>query len=162
MAEVKFNDNAKKEYSNILTHYPASTESAILPVLYLAQKEFGYISDDVVRYIAELLNVSAVRIAGVASFYTMYNKKSVGRYHMQICHNLSCSLDGSEELIRFVQEKLSIKSGETTSDGLFTLTEVECLGACGEGPIIQVNDDYHVKMTKESTGELIESLKKQT
>jgi len=159
MAEVKFNEAAQKECDTIIARYPVSKESALLPVLHLAQREFGWISDDVIRYVSDLLELSHVRVGGVATFYTMYNRKPVAKYHIQICHNLSCCINQAEDLIEYIQEKLGIKSGETTSDGLFTLTEVECLGACGEGPVIQVNDDYHTEMTKEKVDELLQSLR---
>ena len=160
MGEIKFSEQAQQEYEKILSHYPVSKESALLPVLHLAQKEFGYISDEVMQYVAKLLDISPVKVKGVATFYTMYNKQPVGKYHLQVCHNISCVLNGSEELIEHIKQKLNIENGETTEDGLFTLTEVECLGACGEGPVIQVNDDYHLSMTKEKVDELIEKLRR--
>lgn len=160
MAEVKFSAESLKEYERIVSHYPVSKESAVIPVLHLAQRDFGWISEDVVRYVADLMKMSRVRVHGVATFYTMFNMKPVGKYHVQICHNLSCCINQAESLITHVAERLGVKSGETTSDGLFTLTEVECLGACGEGPVIQVNDDYHVNMTKEKANELLDSLRK--
>lgn len=161
MTGVEFSDKAKKEYDAILQRYPVSRESAILPVLYLAQEDFGCISPDVVEYLSQLLEVTPVRIFGTATFYTMYNRERPGKYHLQVCHNLSCCLNRAESLIDHIAERLQIKSGETTSDRLFTLTEVECLGACGEGPVIQVNDVYHVKMDRQKADELLETLRRE-
>jgi NADH-quinone oxidoreductase E subunit len=159
MTTIEFNANAKTEFDKILECYPDNKESAIMPVLYLAQKEFGYISEDVIKYVARMMNLSPVRVEGVALFYTMYNKQPMGKYHLQVCHNISCALCDAENLIGYIQEQLQIKSGQTTDDQIFTLTEVECLGACGEGPIVQVNDEYQVNMTKEKVDKLLERLR---
>jgi len=157
--KIVFNEDAKNEYQKIINRYPDNKESAVMPVLYLAQKEFGYLSVDIIKYVAGLMNLSPVQVEGVALFYTMYNKKPLGKYHLQVCHNISCAICGAENLIKYLQDQLNIKSGETTSDQIFTLTEVECLGACGEGPIVQVNDDYHVKMDREKVDKLLERLR---
>ena len=142
-----FSEARKKEFGRLLTRYP-DKEAVILPALHLAQKEQGYVSDDAIVHIAELLGTSAARIEGVATFYTMYNRKPVGKYHVQICRNISCSLLGAEHLIEHVSKKLGVKPGETTPDGKFTLTKVECLGSCGTAPVMQVNDDYHENLTE--------------
>jgi NADH-quinone oxidoreductase E subunit len=152
-----FTDTARRELEAILARYP-DKEAAILPALHLAQREFGYVSDEAVVYVANLLGFTPARIEGVATFYTMYNRKPVGKYHLQICRNLSCSLLGAEHLIEHVSKKLGIRPGETTPDGKFTLSKVECLGSCGTAPVLQLNDDYHEDLTEEKIDALLDDL----
>lgn len=154
---VAFSPGAMAEFERIVSRYP-SREAAILPALHLAQREFGYISDEAIEYIAGLIGVSAARIEGVATFYTMYNRKPVGRYHVQICRNISCSLMGAEHLIERAARKLGIRPGQTTPDGKFTLSTVECLGSCGTAPVMQVNDDYYENLTEESLDAILDGL----
>ena len=152
-----FSENTRRELDAILSRYPEK-EAAILPVLYLAQREFGYVSDEAIVYVAGLLGVTPARIEGVATFYTMFNRKPVGKYHVQICRNISCSLLGAEHLIEHVSKKLGIRPGETTPDGKFTLSRAECLGSCGTAPVMQVNDDYHENLTRERIDALLDRL----
>ncbi|HEY7528797.1 MAG TPA: NADH-quinone oxidoreductase subunit NuoE [Candidatus Deferrimicrobiaceae bacterium] len=152
-----FSDTALRELEAIRSRYP-DKEAAILPALHLAQREFGYVSDEAIVVLADLLGFTPARIEGVATFYTMYNRKPVGRYHVQICRNISCSLLGAEHLIEHVSKKLGVKPGETTPDGKFTLTAVECLGSCGTAPVMQVNDDYHESLTEETIDALLDRL----
>jgi NADH-quinone oxidoreductase subunit E len=154
---VAFTDSALRELEAIRSRYP-DREAAILPALHLAQREFGYVSDEAIVYVATLLEFSPARIEGVATFYTMYNRKPVGKYHLQICRNISCSLLGAEHLIEHVSKRLGIRPGETTPDGKFTLSEVECLGSCGTAPVLQVNDDYHEDLTEEKIDALLDRL----
>ena len=154
---VAFTDAAKRDLEAILARYP-SREAAILPALHLAQREFGYLSGEAIAYIAGLLGFTPARIEGVATFYTMFNRKPVGRYHLQICRNISCSLLGAEHLIAHVSKKLGIRPGETTPDGKFTLSAAECLGSCGTAPVMQVNDDYHEELTEEKIDALLDRL----
>ncbi|HSL91207.1 MAG TPA: NADH-quinone oxidoreductase subunit NuoE [Candidatus Limnocylindrales bacterium] len=154
---VAFTDTALRELEAIRSRYP-DREAAILPALHLAQREFGYLSDDAIVYVATLLEFTPARIEGVATFYTMYNRKPVGKYHLQICRNISCSLLGAEHLIEHVSLKLGIHPGETTPDGKFTLSTVECLGSCGTAPVMQVNDDYHESLTEEKIDALLDRL----
>ena len=154
---VVFSDAARAEFDRLLTRYP-EREAVILPALHLAQKEFGFVSDEAIVYVAELLGVSPAKINGVATFYTMYNRKPVGKYHVQICRNIACSLLGAEHLIEHVAEKLGVKPGGTTPDGKFTLSQVECLGSCGTAPVMQVNDDYHENLTAASIDAILEKL----
>jgi NADH-quinone oxidoreductase E subunit len=154
---VAFSDTARRELEAILARYP-DKEAAILPALHLAQREFGYVSDEAIVYVADLLGFTPARIEGVATFYTMYNRKPVGRYHVQICRNISCSLMGAEHLIDHVSKKLGIKPGETTPDGKFTLSKAECLGSCGTAPVLQLNDDYHEDLTEEKIDALLAGL----
>jgi NADH-quinone oxidoreductase E subunit len=145
---VEFDLNVRGEVEEILGRYPTK-EAAILPVLHLAQREFGHISPEVAEYVAELLGFSPARIYGIATFYTMYNREPVGKYHIQVCKNISCSLLGAKMIIEHISGKLGIEKGETTSDGKFTLSLVECLGSCGTAPVMQVNDDYYENLTKD-------------
>jgi len=152
-----FSDAGKREFERLLSRYP-DKDAVILPALHLAQKEQGYVSDGAIVYIAELLSTSPARIEGVATFYTMYNRKPVGKYHVQICRNISCSLLGAEHLIGHVSKKLGVKPGETTPDGKFTLTKVECLGSCGTAPVMQVNDDYHENLDEARIDAILDNL----
>ncbi|OYV99201.1 MAG: NADH-quinone oxidoreductase subunit E [Deltaproteobacteria bacterium 37-65-8] len=154
---VAFSETGRAEFERLLTRYP-DRKAAILPALHLAQKEFGYVSDEAIVYIAGLVGASPADIEGVASFYTMYNRKPVGKYHVQICRNISCSLLGAEHLIEHVSRKLGVRPGETTPDGKFTLEKVECLGSCGTAPVMQVNDEYHENLTVESIDRILDKL----
>ncbi|MCL5966917.1 MAG: NADH-quinone oxidoreductase subunit NuoE [Deltaproteobacteria bacterium] len=154
---VAFSQEAMAEFEKIVARYPTK-EVAILPALHIAQREFGYVSDEAVEYVAGLIGVPVSRIEGVATFYTMYNRKAVGKYHVQICRNISCSLLGAEHLIEHASRKLGIRPGETTPDGKFTLAEVECLGSCGTAPVMQVNDDYYENLTEESLDAILDRL----
>jgi NADH-quinone oxidoreductase E subunit len=155
---LSFSDETRAKHDRLLTRYP-DREAAILPTLYLAQREFGYLSDEAILYVADLLGFTPARIYGVATFYTMYNKKPVGKYHLQVCRNLSCSLMGAEHLIEHVARKIGVKPGETTADGRFTLSTVECLGSCGTAPVMQVNDDYYENLTEESIDAILDGLR---
>ncbi|MDX1814990.1 MAG: NADH-quinone oxidoreductase subunit NuoE [Thermodesulfobacteriota bacterium] len=152
-----FSEETRAKHDRLLTRYP-DREAAILPTLYLAQREFGHLSDEAILYVAGLLGFTPARIYGVATFYTMFNKKPVGKYHLQVCRNLSCSLMGAEHLIDHVARRIGVKPGETTADGRFTLSTVECLGSCGTAPVMQVNDDYYENLTEESIDALLEGL----
>jgi NADH-quinone oxidoreductase E subunit len=154
---LAFSEGTRAKHDRLLTRYP-NREAAILPTLYLAQREFGHLSDEAILYVADLLGFTPARIYGVATFYTMYNKKPVGKYHLQVCRNLSCSLMGAEHLIEHVARKIGVKPGETTADGRFTLSTVECLGSCGTAPVMQVNDDYYENLTEESIDAILDGL----
>lgn len=154
---VAFSENGRTEFERLLTRYP-DKEAVILPTLYLAQREFGHVSDEAIVYVAELLGVSPAQIEGVATFYTMYNRKPVGKYHVQICRNISCSLLGAEHLIEHVAGKLGVKPGGTTPDGKFTLSQAECLGSCGTAPVMQINDDYYENLTEASIDAILDKL----
>jgi NADH-quinone oxidoreductase E subunit len=154
---VAFSDAARAEFERLLTRYP-DRKAVILPVLHLAQKEFGYVSDEAIVYIAGLVGTSPAEIEGVASFYTMYNRQPVGKYHVQICRNISCSLLGAEHLIEHVAGKLGVKPGGTTPDGKFTLSLAECLGSCGTAPVMQINDDYYENLTEASIDAILDKL----
>ena len=154
---MQFSQESFNEFEKIVAKYPQKN-AAMLPVLYLAQKEFGYISRDVMEYVAEIMDVPVARVLGVVTFYTMFNMKPVGRHHLQICMTLSCSLMGSDRLFRHLEHKLGIGHGETTADGRFTLRRVECLAACGGGPCMQVNLDYYENLDEAKVDALLEKL----
>jgi NADH-quinone oxidoreductase subunit E len=141
-----------------VSRYPKK-EAAMLPVLYLAQQEFGYLSPEAIDYIAKLMGQPPARVHGVVSFYTMYNMKPIGRHHIQVCRTLPCALGGAEKITDFIKKKLAIELGQTTADGRFTLSEVECLASCGTAPMMQINDDYYENLNEEKVTEILDSLK---
>jgi NADH-quinone oxidoreductase E subunit len=155
---VAFSQESLKRFDEIVHRYPKK-EAAMLPVLYLAQREFGYIGPEVMDYVAEIMDVPVARVYGVVTFYTMFNMKPIGRHHIQVCRTLPCALAGSERITAAIKEKLKIGVGETTPDGRFTLTEVECLASCGTAPMMQVNDDYYENLTEKNVGEILDRLK---
>lgn len=140
--EIKFDEQELQKIEEIKSKYPNS-KAALMGVLWMAQKKFGWISKDVVEYVANLLDLPPSHVDGVVSFYTMYFKKPMGKYHIQVCTNISCMLRGGDEIYRFISEKLGISNGQVTPDGLFSLEEVECMGACGGAPMIAINEVYY-------------------
>ena len=156
---IQFSQSAKEKVEELKRVYPTK-DACLLPVLHIAQKEFGYISPEVMEYVAGVVGVSPARVYGVATFYTMYNKKPVGKYHVQVCTNISCHLEGSAQIVNTLKSVLGIKEGQTTKDNMFTLSTVECLGACGFGPVVQINDDYYEQCTEQKVKEIIEGLRK--
>jgi NADH-quinone oxidoreductase E subunit len=155
---VEFSPETLKKFEETVHRYPKK-EAAMLPVLYLAQQEFGYLSPDAIDYVAKLMGQSPARVHGVVSFYTMFNMKPIGRHHIQVCRTLSCALGGSEKITDFIKKKLAIELGQTTSDGRFTLSEVECLASCGTAPMMQINDDYYENLNEEKVTGILDSLK---
>jgi NADH-quinone oxidoreductase subunit E len=147
----------EKKLDKIITRYPVK-RSAILPALYIAQEEHGYVTDDDVKYIAGRLDMRVNEVEEVVTFYTMYSRKPIGKYKLQVCRTLSCWLRGAEEITERIQYKLGCGIGETTPDSKFTLVEVECLGYCDLAPCLQVNFDYHEKVTPEGVDEIIAGL----
>jgi NADH-quinone oxidoreductase subunit E len=156
---VQFSKSAEKEFTKIVGRYPKK-DAALLPVLWLAQKEFGYLSPEVQKYVAEKMGVSLARVESVVSFYTLYRTKPAGKFHIQVCRNISCNLRGCESLISALEQELGIKSGETTPDGLFSYEQVECLAACGGAPALQVNSKYHERVSADTLRNLIETCRK--
>ncbi|MBN2244732.1 MAG: NADH-quinone oxidoreductase subunit NuoE [Candidatus Aminicenantes bacterium] len=152
-----FSDELEKRIKDILSSYPDKA-AALLPVLHLVQREFGYISENEEKKVAEMLGISQIRVKEVISFYTMFNRKPVGKYHIQICSNLTCSLMGAESLIEYLSEKLGIQVGETTSDKKFTLSTVQCLGACELAPCMMINFDYYGHLDKKKINKILDEL----
>jgi NADH-quinone oxidoreductase subunit E len=132
--------------------------SAVIPGLHLIQDEIGWLPDAAIRKFAEILELAPNKIYGVATFYTMFNLSPVGKYHIQVCRNVSCQLLGAKSIIQHLSEKLAIKPGETTKDGKFTLTLVECLGNCGCAPMMMINDKYYEKLTEQKVDEILRKL----
>ena len=155
--DVEFSEKARAEYEGIVSRYP-QRRAALMPVLWLAQREFGHLSPEVLAYVADLMGLARAAVAAVASFYTMYNRTPKGKYHLQLCVSLPCALGGAERIARCVQRRLGITSGQTTADGRFSFDEVECLASCGTAPMMQVNDEYHENLDEESTLALIDRL----
>ncbi len=155
---LSFSTETKKKFDDLVKHYPAK-DAALLPTLYLAQKEFGHVSPEAMDYVAGLLDLSPARVYGVATFYTMYNKQEVGKYLVQVCTNICCALVGADSVYDYLSEKLGISEGETTADKKFTLLKVECLGACGMGPVMQINDTYYEHLTGEKIDSILAELK---
>ena len=147
-----------KEFHATVARYPKK-EAAMLPVLYLAQREFGYLGPEAIDYVAKLMDQAPARVRGVVSFYTMYNMTPIGRHHIQVCRTLPCALRGAEEVTEFLRKKLGIECGQTTPDGRFTLSEVECLASCGTAPMMQVNDDYYENLTAEKINQILDGMK---
>ena len=156
---LRFSERAIKELETILRHYP-DRKSAMLPALWIAQREYGgYLPPEAIAEVAYRLGRSYAEVEGVATFYTMYNKQPVGKYMLEVCTNLSCMLCGAYRILEYIQQKLGIQLGETTPDGLFTLTEVECLNNCGDAPVMQVGDIYCRRLTPETIDALLEALR---
>jgi NADH-quinone oxidoreductase subunit E len=155
---VEFSKEKLNKVAEIISRYPQGRQkSALLPVLHLAQDEFGgWLDVPVMDYVATLLNIEPIEVYEVASFYSMYNLKPVGKYLFEVCQTGPCMVSGSDNIIQYIQEKLGIKPGETTADGLFTLKLVECLGACGYAPMMQLGKHYREHLTKEKVDAIID------
>ncbi|HEY5594477.1 MAG TPA: NADH-quinone oxidoreductase subunit NuoE [Nitrospiria bacterium] len=157
--KIQFSEKAQQEIQEILTHYP-DKRSALLPVLNLAQAEFGHIGEDVMVMVANLLDLTPPKVYEVVTFYTLLNEKPVGKYLIQLCRTLQCALAGSENILGHLQQKLGIRVGETTQDGLFTLRTVECLASCGTAPAMQINGAFYESLTREKLDRILDDLKR--
>jgi len=140
------------------SRYPRR-KSAILPALTIAYRQLGYLNEEIYREIARIIDIPCVEVAEAATFYTLFPKRPVGKYLIQVCRNISCALLGADSLVAYLEEKLGIKVGETTADNLFTLITVECLGSCCTAPMMQINQDYYENLTRQKVDEIIEKLK---
>ncbi|KAI1344761.1 thioredoxin-like [2Fe-2S] ferredoxin-domain-containing protein [Xylariaceae sp. FL0016] len=158
----KFSTQNEAIIAEILKRYPPQyKKAAVMPLLDLGQRQHGFTSISVMNEVARLLEMPPTRVYEVASFYTMYNRTPVGKFHVQACTTTPCQLGGcgSDSIVKAIKEELGIKQGETTADGLFTFIEVECLGACVNAPMIQINDDYYEDLTPETTRQLLQGLR---
>ena len=155
---IQFKETSLKKVAEIIARYPEGKQkSALLPVLHMAQVEFGgWLDVPVMDYVATLLNIEPIEVYEVASFYSMYNLKPVGKYLFEVCQTGPCMLNGSDNIIDYIKQKLNIGVGETTADGMFTLKTVECLGACGYAPMMQFGKTYREHLTKEKVDSIIE------
>jgi NADH-quinone oxidoreductase E subunit len=151
-------DELLAEISKILAKYP-HPRAALLPILHSCQRQLGHISSETEAAVAELVGIPAIEVRETVSFYGLLNPKPVGKYHLQFCTNLSCSLLGADEAVATACKRLGIREGETTPDHRFTVSTVECLGACDMSPSLQVNDDYHANMTTAKVADLLDRLK---
>jgi NADH-quinone oxidoreductase subunit E len=162
LKRMKFSEEKLNRAQEIIARYPQGKQkSALLPLLHLAQEENnGWLSVEAMDYVAQLLAIKPIEVYEVATFYSMYNLKPVGKYVFEVCQTGPCMLNGSDGIIDYIREKLNIKVGETTSDGMFTLKTVECLGACGYAPMMQMGKFYREHLTKEKVDEIINECRK--
>lgn len=163
MTEIKFKDDILTLVNKIIKRYPdGKQKSALLPVLHLAQSEFdGWLSPEVMDYVASLLTIKPIEVYEVATFYSMFNLKPVGKNLLEVCRTGPCWLRGAEDMVAHIEKQLGIKVGETSADGNFTLKTVECLGSCGSAPMLQCGAGYYENLTEEKIDLLIERLKLQ-
>jgi len=159
--EIKFSNETMELIQSLIKRYPEGKQkSALLPLLHLAQAEFdGWLSVPAMDLVASILNIQNIEVYEVASFYSMYNLKPVGKCVIEVCRTSSCWLRGSEDIVQHIEKKLQIKVGETTSDGKFTLKTVECLGSCGTAPMLQIGEKYHENLTIEKVDSLLDQWK---
>lgn len=159
---MKFNEEKLNKVKEIIARYPEGKQkSALIPVLHLAQEENGgWLSTEAMDHVAELLSILPIEVYEVATFYTMFNLKPVGKYVFEVCRTGPCMLNGSDNIIEYIKEKLSIKEGETTPDGMFTLKPAECLGACGYAPMMQLGKHYREHLTKEKVDAIIDECRR--
>lgn len=150
-------NSTRQKIDHLIAKYPRA-RSALIPSLHVVQAETGYLTKEAVAEVADLFHLSPNEVWEVASFYTMFYKKPVGKYVLQVCTNISCMLCDSTEILQHLQKRLQIKAGETTPDGKFTLIEVECLASCGTSPVVQINDDYHENLTTEKLDQIMNGL----
>jgi NADH-quinone oxidoreductase E subunit len=154
----KFTEENKKKIEDAIKKYPHKN-AAVMPVLYIAQDQDGWISQDVIREVALVLEMTAEEVLGIVTFYSMYHTKPAGKYHLQVCTNVSCMLRGASNIYEHVKDKLKIENGGVTDDSLFSLEEVECMGSCGTAPMIAINEDFFENLNIQKVDEILESLK---
>ena len=160
---IKFSEEKLKKVNEIIARYPEGKQkSALIPLLHMAQDEnAGWLDAPAMDYVAEILHILPIEVYEVATFYSMFNTKPVGKHLLEVCRTGPCMLNGSDQIIDYIKEKLGISEGETTADGLFTLKPAECLGACGYAPMMQLGKTYREHLTKEKVDKLIEELRGQ-
>ena len=161
MSEIRFTAEAQSQFEQILKRYPEK-RAALIPVLILAQKEFGWISKEVSDYVGELMGYPPADVLSVATFYTMLRKQPVGKYHMDVCRTVSCWLLGVYPCVDELKKTIGVEADEITSDGLFSWAFTECLGSCGTAPAMQVGDRYFENLTPERMREIVEQLRKES
>lgn len=157
--ELQFSEGAEAEFQELLTRYPTK-EAVVVPALHLAQQEFGYVSVRAMEYVAQRLDLPASKVLSSATFYTMFNRHPVGENHICVCTSPPCALVGSDKVVRFFEERLGIKVGETTPDRKFTLSRAECLASCGTGPMLDRNGEYFEDLDEETLEKLLEQWSK--
>jgi NADH-quinone oxidoreductase subunit E len=161
---IQFSEQSLNKVREIIHRYPDGRQkSALLPVLHMAQREFGgWLDVPVMDYVASLLNIEPIEVYEVATFYSMYNLKPVGKYMFEVCQTGPCMVRGSDQIIEYIENKLNIRVGETTEDGMFTLKAVECLGACGYAPMMQLGRNYREHLTPEKVDAIIDECRNLT
>lgn len=158
---VAFTPERLARAQELISHYPEGKQkSAILPILHLAQEQWGWVSPEVQDYVAEMLHIKPIEVYEVATFYTMFHIEPVGKHVIEYCRTGPCVLMGGEQVYAHLKEKLGIEAGETTADGKFTIKEVECLAACGWGPCFQIREQYYMNLTNQKVDEIIDELSK--
>jgi len=155
--EFKFTEDNLKRIEESLSRYPQK-RAALMPVLYIAQEQNGFISGEVMTEVAKILEITPEDVLGIVTFYTMYHQQPMGKYHIQVCTNISCMLLDGENIYNYISEKLGINHMERTEDGIFSLEEVECMGACGGAPMIAINETYYENVNIEFIDKLLEKL----
>jgi NADH-quinone oxidoreductase E subunit len=151
------NEENKNKVEELRKRYPRA-QALLLPVLWLVQEQEGYISEESMKYVGTLLNIPFSHILGVVTFYTMLQKKAVGRHHIEVCTNVSCMLRGSEKILQHIEKRLGLKPGESSPDKKWTLSDVECIGSCGTAPVVAIGDVYYENLTLEKVDKLLDSL----
>ena len=159
---IQFSQEKLEKVKELIARYPEGKQkSALIPLLHMAQETFGgWLDVPVMDYVAELLHIEPIEVYEVATFYTMFNMKPVGKYLFEVCRTGPCMLNGSDQIIDYIKEKLNIKEGETTPDGMFTLMPAECLGACGYAPMMQLGKYYKEHLTKEKVDQIIDECRR--
>jgi len=159
---IRFSEQQLNKVKQIIARYPdGKQKSALLPVLHLAQETFGgWLDVPVMDYVASLLSIEPIEVYEVASFYSMYNLKPVGKFVFEVCQTGPCMINGSDNIVAYIKDKLNINIGETTADGMFTLKVVECLGACGYAPMMQLGKDYREHLTEGKVDLIVEECRK--
>jgi NADH-quinone oxidoreductase E subunit len=157
--DLAFSPEAEREVREVISRYP-DRRAALLPVLWIAEREFGYIDRSALDRVAETMELDHAFVLGTFSFYTMYRTVSTGRHHLQVCRNIACWLRGHQGIVDHLEKKLGIEVGETTDDGRYTLSLAECLGSCGTAPMMQIDDDYHENLTPERVDEILSEIEK--
>lgn len=161
LGRPEFSQDALALVNKIIKRYPEGKQkSAILPVLHIAQAEFdGWLSAPVMDYVASILNIQPIEVYEVASFYSMFNLKPVGKCVIEVCRTGPCWLIGAEDIVKYIEKKLGIQEGQTTDDGMFTLKTVECLASCGTAPMMQIGEKYHENLSCEKVTEILDEYK---
>lgn len=154
MNSFKYTSENEIKFQEYVSRYP-KIDSCMLPALWLVQEQEGWVSPEAMVYVADRLGKTPIQVYEVATFYTMFNLKPIGKYHIELCKTVSCMVCGAKELKQYIKDVLGLESGQTSPDGLFTFTEVECQGACGDAPMIALNNVYHGKLTKEKLEKII-------
>ena len=153
-----FSEENLRQLDRLRSKYPKS-KPLVLPALWMAQRQFGWISPEAMKYVAGLLDLPVSHVYSVVTFYTMFNTKPVGKYHLQVCTNVSCMLRGSERIVEHLERRLGTRLGSTSADGKWTLSEVECMGSCGTAPMVALGEEYYENLTPDKVDRILEGLK---